>query len=198
MGSYRLSDPHIEKVIINGQQTECVMSMASNVSNYWDNNFVESTDKLLIEALRSYIVKEKGGDALEPKELPDELCLLTGYKCVEYDLNGFFVKRYNDYQFYINGLITEEHGVEYLEALPTPDTGIWYIDNAKEPITFIDNMQPVKYSKITFLCKYDFRNRKYADGWEPSIIGERIKSHLFIKYDPIRFPPVYFKHERKV
>ena len=89
MGSYRLSDPHIEKVIINGQQTECVMSMASNVSNYWDNNFVESTDKLLIEALRSYIVKEKGGDALEPKELPNELCLLTGYKCVEYDLNGF-------------------------------------------------------------------------------------------------------------
>ena len=88
--------------------------------------------------------------------------------------------------------------MEYLEALPTPDTGIWYIDNAKEPITFIDNMQPVKYSKITFLCKYDFRNQKYADGWEPSIIGERIKSHLFIKYDPIRFPPVYFKHERKV
>ena len=64
MGSYRLSDPHIEKVIINGQQTECVMSMASNVSNYWDNNFVESTDKLLIEALRSYIVKEKGGDKM--------------------------------------------------------------------------------------------------------------------------------------
>ena len=197
MGSYRLSDPHIEKVIINGQQTECVMSMASNVGNCWDNIFVESTDKQLIEALRSYIVKEKGGDALEPKELPKELSLLIGYKRVEYDLNGVYVKRYNDFQFYVNGLITEEYGVEYLEALPTPETGIWYIDNVQPPITFIDNMQPVMYSKIYFLCKYDHRNNRYADSWEPSIIGERIKSHLFIKYDPIRFPPVYFKHENK-
>jgi len=137
MGSYLLKDPHIEKVIINGQQTECVMSMTASVSNYEDEIFIESIDKQLIEELRSYVVKEKGGDALEPKELPKELRLLIGYKRIEYDSNGVFVKRYNDYQFYINGLITDEYGVEYLEALPTPDTGIWYIDNAKEPITFI-------------------------------------------------------------
>lgn len=197
MGSYLLKDPHIEKVIINGQQTECVMSMAASVSYYEEKIFIESIDKQLIEALRSYVVKEKGGDALEPKELPKELSLLIGYKRIEYDLNGVYVKRYNDFQFYVNGLITEEYGVEYLEALPTPETGIWYIDNVQPPITFIDNMQPVMYSKIFFLCKYDHRNNRYADGWEPSIIGERIKSHLFIKYDPIRFPSVYFKHENK-
>jgi hypothetical protein len=196
MSSFKLNDPHIEKVIINGQQTECVMSMASNVIDHWDNNFVESTDKQLIEMLRPYIVKEKGGDAIEPKELPKEISMLIGYKCVDYDLNGVFVKRYNDYQFF-NGLITEENGVEYLEALPTPETGIWYIDKAQSHITFIDNMEPIKYSKVHFLCKYDYRNNKYADGWEPSIIGERIKSHLFIKYDPIKFPTIYFNHDKR-
>jgi len=54
MGSYLLKDPHIEKVIINGQQTECVMSMTASVSNYEDEIFIESIDKQLIEELRSY------------------------------------------------------------------------------------------------------------------------------------------------
>jgi hypothetical protein len=196
MGSYKLFDPHIANVIVNGQKTECIMSMAANVSNYWDSAFFESVDKTLIENLRPYIVLEKGGDAKEKKEIPKKLSLLIGYKDVYYDLNGVFVKRYNDYQFF-NGLITEGNGVEYLEALPTPETGIWYIDKAQSHITFIDNMEPIKYSKVHFLCKYDYRNNKYADGWEPSIIGERIKSHLFIKYDPIKFPTIYFNHDKR-
>lgn len=54
MGSYLLKDPHIEKVIINGQQTECVMSMTASVSNYEDGIFIESIGKQLIEELRSY------------------------------------------------------------------------------------------------------------------------------------------------
>jgi hypothetical protein len=88
MGSHLLKDPHIEKLIINGRQTECVMSMNASVSNYEDEIFIESIDKQLIEELRSYVVKEKGGDALEPKELPKELRLLIGYKRIEYDFNG--------------------------------------------------------------------------------------------------------------
>lgn len=195
MGNYRLYDPHIEIVSVNDKEQECLMSMAYNEASHWGIAFVESIDKCLINRLKPYIERIKGGIAEEKVDLPKDLSILTGYRYVEYDLNGVYVKRYNDFRFVHQCLIAEDNGIEYLEAVPTPDTGIWYIDQKQDPISFLDNMEPVKYSKIHFLCKYDYHNNTYAEGWEPNVVGERIKNHFFIKYDPERFPVVYFKHK---
>lgn len=195
MSNYKLCDPHIEVVSVNGKEQECLMSMARNTNYFMERVFVELTDRDLIERLRSYIEKTKGGIAEVKVDLPKELSILAGYKCVEYDLNGVYVKRYNDFRFVHQCLITEENGIEYLEAVPTPETGIWYIDQKQDPISFLDNMEPIKYSKIHFLCKYDYHNNTYAEGWNPNVVGERIKEMFFIKYAPERFPIVYFKHK---
>lgn len=194
MNNYILYDPHIEKVSVNGKEQECLMSMAHNEINRWESVFVELTDGDFIEQLKLYIEKSKGGIAEENVDLPKELSILAGYKCVEYDLNGVYVKRFNDFRFEHQCLIAEENGIEYLEAVPTLETGIWYIDQKQDPITFFDNMEPITYSKIHFLCKYDYYNDTFAEGWEPNVVGERIKAQFFIKYDPERFPVVYFKH----
>ena len=195
MSNYRLYDPHIKKVSVNGKEQECLMSMAHNEVNRLERVFVELTDRDLIEQLKLYIEKSKGGIAEEKVDLPKELSILTGYECVEYDLDGVYVKRYNDFRFEHQCLIAEENGIEYLEAVPTLETGIWYIDQKQDPITFFDNMEPITYSKIHFLCKYDYYNDTFAEGWEPNLVGERIKAQFFIKYDPERFPVVYFKHK---
>ena len=187
MSNYKLCDPHIEVVSVNGKEQECLMSMARNTNYFMERVFVELTDRDLIERLRSYIEKTKGGIAEVKVDLPKELSILAGYKCVEYDLNGVYVKRYNDFRFVHQCLITEENGIEYLEAVPTPETGIWYIDQKQDPISFLDNMEPIKYSKIHFLCKYDYHNNTYAEGWNPNVVGERIKEMFFIKYAPERF-----------
>ncbi len=195
MSNYKLCDPHIEVVSVNGKEQECLMSMARNTNYFMERVFVELTDRDLIERLRSYIEKTKGGIAEVKVDLPKELSILAGYKCVEYDLNGVYVKRYNDFRFVHQCLITEENGIEYLEAVPTLETGNWYIDQKQDPISFFDNMEPITYSKIHFLCKYDNNNDTYAEGWDPNVVGERIKSQFFIKYDPEKFPVVYFKHQ---
>lgn len=194
MSNYILSDPHIKKVSGNGKEQEWLMSMARNANYFMERVFVELTDSDLIERLRPYIEKSKGGIAEEKVDLPKELSILAGYECVEYDLNGVYVKRYNDFCFVHQCLIAEENGIEYLEAVPTPETGIWHTDQKQDPISFLDNMEPITYSKIHFLCKYDYHNDTYAEGWAPNVVGERIKAQFFIKYDPKRFPVIYVKH----
>lgn len=195
MSSYRLNDPHIEKVSVNGKEQEFLMSMANNTNYFMERVFVELADGDFIERIKPYIEKTKGGIAEEKVDLPKDLSILVGYECVEYDLNGVYVKRYNEFRFVHQCLIAGENGIEYLEAVPTPETGIWYIDQKQDPISFLDNMEPITYSKIHFLCKYDYHNNTYAEGWEPNVVGERIKAQFFIKYDPERFPVVYFKHK---
>ena len=195
MSNYILSAPHIEKVSINGKDQEWLMSMAHNANDFMESVFVELADRFLIERIKPYIERSKGGIAEEKVDLPKDLSILAGYECVEYDLNGVYVKRYNDFRFVHQCLIAEENGIEYLEAVPTSENDIRYINQKQDPICFFDNMKPITYSKIHFLCKYDYHNDTYAEGWEPNVVGERIKAHFFIKYAPERFPVVYFKHK---
>ena len=194
-GNYILRNPIIEKEIINHEAIDSLKSMAYNTYNRFEVIYVYTTDIQLINRLRPYIELSKGGESIGEKEIPKEIRVLEGYKHIEYDLNGVYVKRYNDFRFVHQCLVTEENGVEYLEAVPTPDMGIGYIDQKQDPISFIDNMEPIKYSKIHFLCKYDYYNKVYSEGCDPNVVGERIKAQFFIKYDPERFPIVYFKHK---
>lgn len=194
VSNFIIIDPIIDTVIIDGCQKNCLMSMAYNSSNS-SKVFVEILDADLIERIKPYIEENKGGLSKEKKSIPFSISRLDGYLLTNYSFDGKYVKKYNDFRFTTGILTTNINGVEYIEALATPDFGIRYIDKKKDPITFLDEMEPVIYSEITFLCKYDEMRNTYAEGWDPNVIGERIKSQFFIKYDPEMFPVVYFKHK---
>ena len=194
MGNYILYKPHIVKISINGKFKECIMSMARNAQYGLSSTFFESTDEVLIEKLRPYIPFTHGGELITTEEIPEKLRTIVGYEYATYNLGGEYVKRYNDFYFYHNGLIANINGVEYLEAVPYAETGIWYIDKNAPDIVYIDDMNPILYKEIRFLCKYDSRNKKFEEGWEPNVIGERIKNQFFIKYNPQLFPTVHYNH----
>ena len=194
MGNYLIYRPHIVKIAINGKPKECIMSMAHNTQYGLSSVFFESLDENLIEKLRPFIPISDGGEQISLDEIPEKIRTIVGYEYARYNLNGEYVKRHNDFYFYHNGLIANINGIEYLEAVPYAETGIWYIDKNAPDIVYIDDMKPIIYKEIGFLCKYDYRDKRFEEGWEPEVIGERIKSQFFIKYNPQLFPVVHYNH----
>lgn len=191
MATYILHNPQIVDITIKGKLTECIIANAQDSLDPYQNVFFVSYDETIIEGLRPYISNNRIID------MPYELRTISGYTIASYKFGGEYVKRYNDYNFNASCMVANINGISYIDAFQTPETGVWYIDKNLPLVTFPDNLEPVKYKVISFLCKYDIKEKKYAEGYEPEVIGEIIKNMFFIKYDPQLHPVVKRKHYKK-
>lgn len=188
MGTYIISNPQIVEITIKGKLTESIIANAQGSLDPYHNVFFVSYDKTLIDDLRPYISNN------QIKDIPKELRTINGYEIASYNFGEEYVKRYNNYIFHENCAVANINGIAYINAYQTLETGDWYVDKQLPPITIPDDLEPIKYKGITFLCKYNIKEKKYADGYEPEVIGESIKNLFFIKYDPLLHPVVKRKH----
>ena len=198
MAIYKLTNPCIKRITWRGNDIDCVMGMAYDPREPLGSGiFFESIDESYVSSLKPYVEKTRGGLSTESKEIPNKLLWLCDYKSVIHEFDSPHVKLFNEFHFYYNCLVTEENGIEYLEAVPYQETGCWDIDKYyRDGLVYFDNMKPLTYTKIYFLCKYNNEKDDYADGWQPKEIGERIRVQFFRKYDSIKYPIVHYNHNR--
>ena len=160
MGTYIISNPQIVEITIKGKLTECIIASAHFFNNPYTEEFLISTDDVLIEKLRPFINKTT--------EIPENIRRVFCYRPEWYDLGGEYVKKYNmNYRFRRNGMITNVNGIEYFK------------DQNK--------YTPVIYTEIRFMCQHDNYGNP-IEGSEPEVLGEALKKQCFINYNPSLHP----------
>lgn len=160
MGTYILHNPQIVDITIKGKLTECIIASAHFFNNPYAEEFLISTDDVLIEKLRPFINKTT--------EIPENIRRVFCYSTEWYDLGGEYVKLYDShFNFHEKGVFGKINGVEYFKIH--------------------DKYKPLIYTKIRFMCQHDNYGNP-IEGSEPGVIGEALKKQCFIKYDPLLHP----------
>lgn len=187
VSNYILFYPYIFSTKENGQIKEYLYSFARNKKCYLERILIEIQDKDFIEKVRPYIPTSRGGaSSNELVKIPQNLAYIGACAVFRYDLDGQYVRK--EVGRYLrkctpDTMLTYINGIEYIDTIVNTE-------NIKSNFYYIDDMKPEIYKEICFLCKYNKENEIIEEGWIPSVIGNRIKSLFFEKYDINKHPNI--------